>query len=73
MNRILLIAAAVCLLIMTSADAGAKTYRCTKAADVTGKLPSAVPGDTFVMANGDYKLAWLKLCRHSGATYRCHG
>ena len=61
MNRILLIAAAACLLIMTSADAGAKTYRCTKASDVTGKLPSALPGDTFVMANGDYKLAWLKL------------
>ena len=49
------------LLVLTGMSAYATVYRCTKASDVTSKLPSALPGDTFVMADGDYKLAWLKL------------
>lgn len=51
----------IVLLTAVVMSVSAATYRCTKAADVTQNLPSALPGDTFVMADGDYKLAWLKL------------
>jgi len=47
------LAASVCC------NAAVKTL--TTAAQVKKELPAAAPGDTFLLADGDYELSWLKL------------
>jgi len=49
------------LLAVTALPAGAATYRFSKAAEIIQQLPKSQPGDTIVMADGDYQLSWLKL------------
>ena len=39
------------------------------ASEVKSALPAAQPGDTFVLADGNYELSWLKLsCQVTGCS-----
>ena len=38
----------------------------SSAKQLTQDLPSALPGDTFLLADGDYALSWLKLTSLAG-------
>lgn len=47
--------------IALSLYGNAAVHVLSTAAQVKKELPAAVPGDTFLLADGDYELSWLKL------------
>lgn len=49
----------ICLTL--SLYGNAAVHLLTTAAQVKKELPAAMPGDTFMLADGDYELSWLKL------------
>ncbi|MBR1879017.1 MAG: polysaccharide lyase 6 family protein [Paludibacteraceae bacterium] len=49
------------LLAVSVLPLSAATQYCTQAKQVIQQLPAALPGDTFVLADGAYALSWLKL------------
>ena len=49
------------LALLIVLPAGATTKILTTAAQAKTALPAAQPGDTFLLADGDYALSWLKL------------
>lgn len=56
----------VCIAGWMSLPVYGARYSVTTAKQLTQNLPAALPGDTFVLADGDYALSWLKLTSLAG-------
>lgn len=51
----------LCIILMVALSSHASVRLLTTATQVKTALPNAVPGDTILLADGDYNLSWLKL------------